>query len=84
MIVRLGDLQDRYRAQQIKTLRCDLRRYLIERRGPTSAAFNAVARNLYCAGVVDNLGLADQWLSGATIEERAALFSEIATALLSK
>ncbi|HVI14386.1 MAG TPA: hypothetical protein VM822_16090 [Pseudolabrys sp.] len=84
MLVRLGELQRVYRAEQRKTLRRDLRQYLIERRGPTSGAFNAVARSLYVAGAIDNFGLADQWLSGATIQERAELFSLIATSLLGK
>src|SRR5262249_4325182 len=58
------------------------RTYLISRKGPSSAAFNTVARRLNADGLVDNLGLADQWIARASERERAALFSEIATALL--
>jgi SOS response regulatory protein OraA/RecX len=82
MIVRLGDLQAVYRAQARKKRRNELRRYLINRKGPTSGAFNTVARRLYADGLIDNIGLADAWLASASEAERAALFSEIATALL--
>ena len=80
--INLGDLQRQWRTQNNKNMRRDLRRYLVERRGPSSAAFNMVARSLYVAGLVDNFGLADQWLAGASEKERAMLFSELATSLL--
>ena len=81
-IVRLGDLQRAYRAQQRTNQRHDLRRYLIDRADPSSAAYQIVSRRLYCDGAIDGLGMTDYWLSTATEAERATLFSQIATALL--
>jgi hypothetical protein len=75
-------LQREWRSGRRHARRHDLRQYLIERQGPTSAAFNTVARRLYADGLIDNLGLADQWIACATEAERAGLFSEIATAFL--
>ena len=82
MVVLLADLQHRWRSGQRNARRRELRQYLVERQGPTSAAFNTVARRLYADGLIDNLGLADSWLAHASERERATLFSEIATAFL--
>jgi hypothetical protein len=81
-IIKLGDLQRKWRSGQRRARRHDLQQYIIERQGPSSAAFNTVARRLYADGLIDNLGLADSWLAGASEPERAALFSEIAAAFL--
>jgi hypothetical protein len=81
-VIHLSELQRQWRSGQRNARRRDLRKYLIERRGPTSAAYLTVARRLYADGLVDNLGLADQWIARASERERAVLFSEIATALL--
>lgn len=81
-IILLADLQRQWRAGRRLARRRELRQYLVERRGPTSAAFNTVARRLYADGAIDNLGLADAWIAGASEQERAALFSEIATTFL--
>ena len=81
-IIKLGDLQRQWRSGQRRARRRDLQQYIIERREPTSAAFNTVARRLYATGSIDNLGLADSWLARASERERAALFSVIATAFL--
>ena len=82
--IKLADLQLQWRAQIRRERRRELRRYLIARKGPTSGAYNIVARRLYADGLVDNLGLADAWLANATESERAELFSSIATALLTR
>jgi hypothetical protein len=81
-VILLADLQRQWRSGQRNARRRDLRSYLIERKGPTSAAFNTVARRLYADGLIDNLGLCDSWLAVASEAERASLFSEIATAFL--
>jgi hypothetical protein len=81
-IIQLGDLQRQWRSGRRLARRRELRDYLVERQGPTSAAFNTVARRLYADGLIDNLGLADSWLAHASERERATLFSEIATAFL--
>ena len=82
VVISLGELQRQWRSGQRLARRRELRRYLIEGRGPTSAAFNTVAPRLYADGQIDNLGLAEQWIAGASETERAVLFSEIATAFL--
>ncbi len=81
-IIRLGDLQRVYRAQQNAKRRHDLRHYLIHRGASSAAAYRLVSRSLYADGSIDNLGLADQWITRAGERERAELFSRIATALL--
>ena len=81
-IVLLGDLQRAYRAQQVTNRRHQLREFLVERGEPTGDTFQIVARRLFVAGYVDNLGSAVLWLASASLKERATLFSEIATAFL--
>jgi len=82
VVILLAELQRRWRSGR-RDARCrELRQYLVERKAPTSAAFNTVARRLYADGLIDNLGLADSWLAHASERERATLFSEIATAFL--
>jgi hypothetical protein len=81
-IMLLGDLQRAYRARQNSKHRNELRHYLIDRVEPSAPAYQIVSRHLYADGQIDNLGLADAWLAGASMKERATLFSEIATAFL--
>ena len=81
-IVRLGDLQRAYRAKQRSRHRVELRKYLLDGAEPSSAAYQTVSRRLYAEGAIDNLGLADVWIGTASLAERAALFSDITTALL--
>ena len=81
-VINFADLQSAWRAKQHKNRRDDLRRYLIGGEEPSSAAYQTVSRRLYAEGGIDNLGLADSWLAVASERERAALFSEIATAFL--
>jgi hypothetical protein len=80
--VRLGDLQRAYRAKQQINRRHELRRYLIDGGAASAGAFQLASRRLYAEGKIDNLGLCDQWMAGATMTERAGLFSDIVTALL--
>jgi len=82
MIVRLGDLQRAYRSKQNASRRAALQAYLIGGTKPSPAAFRLVSRRLYATGQIDNLGLADIWIGTASLAERAALFSDITTALL--
>jgi hypothetical protein len=82
MLVQLGELQRAYRARQRGNRRGELRAYLISGEEPSPAAFRLVSRFLYANKQIDNLGLADLWLGTATTAERAALFSAIATGLL--
>ena len=82
MLIQLGELQRVYRATQHASRRDALRSYLVDGKAPSAAAFRLVARRLYADGLIDNLGLADLWLATATVAERAALFSAIATGLL--
>jgi hypothetical protein len=81
-IINLSDLQRVYRAKQQTDRRHDLRRYLIDGRAASAGAFQLVSRRLYADGLIDNLGLTDMWIAGATMTERAGVFSEIVTALL--
>jgi hypothetical protein len=78
----LGDLQRSYRAQRNSERRDALRRYLLESEEPTAAVFVLVSRRLYATAEIDNLGLVHHWIASATVAERAALFTAIATALL--
>jgi hypothetical protein len=80
----LGDLQRAYRAKQKINNRHDLRRYLIDGGAASAQTYQLVSRRLYAEGAIDNLGLADQWIAGATVTERASLFSSIVTALLGR
>jgi hypothetical protein len=80
--IRLSDLQRAYRSKQNASRRAALRAYLIGGIEPSAAAFRLVSRRLYADGLIDNLGLADIWISTASITERARLFSSICTALL--
>ena len=84
MIVRLGELQRVYRAQQRSRRRHGVRQYLLDGAEPSAAAYQFVSRRLYATGQIDNLGLADIWVGTASPAERAALFSDIATALLAR
>jgi hypothetical protein len=81
-IVRLGDLQRAYRVKQRTNQRHALRRYLIDRGATSSSTCRLVSRSLYADGLIDNIGLTDMWIAGASEAERAGLFSDIATALL--
>jgi hypothetical protein len=81
-VVRLGDLQRAYRANQRSRHRVELRKYLLDGAEPSAAAYQTVSRRLYAEGVIDNLGLADIWIGTASLAERATLFSDITTALL--
>ena len=80
--VAFGELQRIYRARQRGTQRHNLRRYLIDGAEPSTATYQIVSRRLYAEGVIDNLGLVDSWIATATETEHAALFSDLATALL--
>jgi hypothetical protein len=80
-IVRLGELQRVYRARQKSRHRVDLRKYLRDHAEPSAAAYQTVSRRLCAKGAIDNLELADAWVGTASLPERAALFSDIATAL---
>ena len=82
MIVRPDDLQRAYRARQSGQQRVELRQYLLDRADPSAAVYQLVSRRLYADGLIDNLGLCDTWIAIATEQERAILFSQIATALL--
>jgi hypothetical protein len=82
MIVRLGDIQRAYRAKQKTRHRVELRKYLLDGAEPSAVAYQTVSRRLYAEGVIDNLGLADIWVATTSLAERAALFSDITTALL--
>jgi hypothetical protein len=82
MIINLGDLQRAYHARRSLEGRDALRRYLLDGDEPTAAVFILVSRRLYAEGLIDNIGLAVQWIAGVTLAERAALFSAIATGLL--
>jgi hypothetical protein len=81
-VVRLADLQRAYNSKQNASRRAALRAYLIGGIEPSAATFRIVSRRLYAEGAIDNLGLADVWVATASLAERAALFSSIATALL--
>jgi hypothetical protein len=81
-IIRLGDLQRVYRAKQRTNQRHELRRYLIDGGATSASTYRLVSRHLYADGLIDNLGLTDTWIAGASEGERAGLFSDIATALL--
>jgi hypothetical protein len=80
--VNLAEWQRSARAQQNAVGREDLRGFLLENRAPPPAIFVLVSRRLYADGMIDNLGLTEHWVATATLAERAALFSAIATALL--
>jgi len=82
MIIALGELQRVYRAKRRSNRRDELRAYLISGEEPSATAFSTVSRFLYATNAIDNLGLADIWIATATVAERAALFSAIATGLL--
>jgi hypothetical protein len=82
-IVRLGDIQRAYRAKQKARHRVELRKYLLDGAEPSAVAYQTVSRRLYVEGQIDNLGLAFHWIATATMAERAALFSAIATSILS-
>jgi hypothetical protein len=84
MMVRLGDIQRVYRAKQKTRHRIELRKYLLDGAEPSAVAYQTVSRRLYAEGVIDNLGLADIWVATASLAERAALFSAIATSMLSR
>ena len=84
MIVRLGDLQAAYRGQQRSKRRHGVRQYLLDGAEPSPTAYQIVSRRLYATGRIDNLGLADLWVATASPAERARLFSDIATALLTR
>jgi hypothetical protein len=81
-IIRLGDLQRAYRAKQRSNQRHELRHYLLDGGVTSASTFQLVSRRLYAAGMIDNLGLTDTWINTASETDRAALFSDIATALL--
>jgi hypothetical protein len=82
--VNLAEWQRSVRARHGAETRKDLRGFLLENRTPSPAIFVLVSRRLYAEGAIDNLGLAAHWVATATVAERAALFSAIATALLLK
>jgi hypothetical protein len=82
MNINLAELQRTYRAQLNSERRDALRRYLLDGDDPPAAIFILVSRRLYADGQIDNLGLASHWIASATVAERAALFTAIATALL--
>ena len=78
----LSDLQRGYHQNMRGSQRrYELRCYIIGDE-PTANAFCLVSRRLYADGLIDNLGLTASWLDGASLTERASLFSQIATALL--
>jgi len=78
----LSDLQRAYHQNMRGSQRrYELRCYIIGDE-PTANAFCLVSRRLYADGLIDNLGLTASWLDGASLTERASLFSLIATALL--
>jgi len=78
----LSDLQRAYHQNtRGSQRRYELRCYIIGDE-PTANAFCLVSRRLYADGLIDNLGLTASWLDGASLTERASLFSQIATALL--
>ena len=79
----LSDLQRAYHQNMRGSQRrYELRCYIIDRDEPTANAFCLVSRRLYADGLIDNIGLTASWLDGASLTERASLFSLIATALL--
>jgi len=81
-VIRLSDLQRAYLARQNSNRRHELRRYLIDGGASSASTYQLVSRRLYADGLIDNIGLTDTWIAGASEAERAGLFSDIATALL--
>jgi hypothetical protein len=74
-----AEVQRRYRATQAAAFRDSLRGYLFDDAPATAAVFAAVARALYAAGLIDKLGMEDIWLATASVADRAALFTLVAT-----
>jgi hypothetical protein len=81
-IVLLGDLQRAFRTRQRADRRHQLRDYLLGHGAPSAPIYRLVSRRLYADGLIDNLGLTDSWIAGATEAQRADLYSAIATALV--
>jgi hypothetical protein len=82
MLINLGDVQRAYRAQQNRNRRNGLRRFLVEKGEPSGDVFQVVIRRLFVDGSIDNFGSASNWLDGASLTERATLFSSICTDML--
>jgi hypothetical protein len=82
--VNLSDIQGRYRRARHAAARKDLRDYLIDGAEPSGNTFASVSSALFVSGQVDKHGLADAYLQGADVRERARLFSEISTSRLDR
>jgi hypothetical protein len=75
----LGELQRRYHAACHAAFRDALRGYLFDGTPATADVFIAVSRALYVAGLIDKAGMEDIWPATASVADRAALFSLVAT-----